>query len=123
MSVSGPPLSPEHANLTADEIMTIFGRQPAVPFYVRFTPPNPGPFASSRHFGLDCNETYGNPVHRTVCRNTDGFPLSRRHLTVFFRLEQKTIEFLAMDYDRPEVCPQPDDPGERSVYAAESIER
>ena len=48
---------------------------------------------------------------------------SRRHLSVVFRLEQKTIEFLAMDYERPEVCPQPEDPGERSAYAAESIER
>jgi hypothetical protein len=28
-----------------------------------------------------------------------------------------------MDYERPEVCPQPEDPGERSVCAAESIER
>jgi hypothetical protein len=48
---------------------------------------------------------------------------SRLHLSVVFRLEQKTIEFLAMDYERPEVCPQPEDPGERSAYAAESIER
>jgi hypothetical protein len=32
-------------------------------------------------------------------------------------------EFSAMDYERPEVCPQPEDSGERSVCAAESIER
>jgi hypothetical protein len=46
-----------------------------------------------------------------------------RHLSVVFRLEQKTIEFLAKDYERPQGGPQSEDPGEHGIYAAKWIER
>jgi hypothetical protein len=42
---------------------------------------------------------------------------------VVFRLEQKTIEFLAKDYERPEGCPQSEDPAEHGVGAAKWIKR
>ena len=47
----------------------------------------------------------------------------KRHLSVVFRLEQKTIGFLAKDYKRPEGGPQSEDPGEHGLCAAKWIER
>jgi hypothetical protein len=54
---------------------------------------------------------------KSGARTIEGRSHPGTRLSVVFRLEQKTMEFLAKDYERPNGCPQPEDPGEHGVCA------